>query len=252
MSTIALYNIKGGVGKTAGAVNLSYLASRDGAQTLLWDLDPQGAATYTFRIKPRVRGGTRKLIRRRYDVDGAVKGTDYPNLDLLPADFTYRHLDVLLDGLKKPRQRLRRMLKPLVREYDYIFIDCPPGISLASEAVFEAVDLLLVPTIPSPLSMRTVEQLFAFKKKEGLRRLEVAPYFSMVDGRRVIHRRLIREVPEKRPEFHVATIPFAADVEQMALRREPLHRYASASKSAAAFERLWEEVKERLTLQAGK
>ena len=56
MKIIAIYNIKGGVGKTATAVNLSFLASLDGANTLLWDLDPQGAASYYCRIKPKING----------------------------------------------------------------------------------------------------------------------------------------------------------------------------------------------------
>ena len=64
MKVIAFYNIKGGVGKTASAVNLAYYAALEGARTLVWDLDPQGAATYYFRIKPKVKGGTRALLRR--------------------------------------------------------------------------------------------------------------------------------------------------------------------------------------------
>jgi len=95
---LATYNIKGGVGKTATAVNLGYLAARDGYRVLLWDLDPQGAASFLFRIKPRVKGGGKALIRGTKALDAAIKGTDYDGLDLLPADFTYRNLDLLLDA----------------------------------------------------------------------------------------------------------------------------------------------------------
>ena len=84
MNTLATYNIKGGVGKTAAAVNLAYLAASDGRRTLLWDLDPQGAATYLFRVKPRVKGGGRGLVSGKRPVDDAVKATDFDNLDLLP------------------------------------------------------------------------------------------------------------------------------------------------------------------------
>jgi len=62
---LATYNIKGGVGKTSAAVNLAYLSARGGARTLLWDLDPQGASTYLFRVKPKVKGGGRKLVRAK-------------------------------------------------------------------------------------------------------------------------------------------------------------------------------------------
>ena len=107
---LATYNIKGGVGKTSAAINLSYLAARDGARTLLWDLDPQGGSTYLLRVKPKVKGGARKLVRGRSDLAALIKGTDYDNLDLLPADFSYRHLDLALDATKRPTRRLCRLL----------------------------------------------------------------------------------------------------------------------------------------------
>ena len=110
MNTLATYNIKGGVGKTASAVNLAYLAARDGRRTLLWDLDPQGAASYLFRIKPKVKGGARALVRGKRPLEEAVKVTEYDGLDLVPADFTYRNLDLVLDEAKKPTQRIARLL----------------------------------------------------------------------------------------------------------------------------------------------
>ena len=62
---LATYNVKGGVGKTSAAVNLARLAAEGGARTLLWDLDPQGASTYLFRVKPKVKGGGTKLVAAR-------------------------------------------------------------------------------------------------------------------------------------------------------------------------------------------
>ena len=84
MKVYATYNIKGGVGKTTTAVNLAYLAAASGRRTLLWDLDPQASATYLFRVKPRVKGGSRGLVSGKRPVDDAVKAADYDNLDLLP------------------------------------------------------------------------------------------------------------------------------------------------------------------------
>ena len=71
MKVLASYNIKGGVGKTSTAVNLAYLAAREGRRTLLWDLDPQGAATYLFRVRPRVKGGGRGLVTRKRPMEAA-------------------------------------------------------------------------------------------------------------------------------------------------------------------------------------
>ena len=113
MKIIASYNLKGGVGKTTAAVNLAYLSAQQGQRTLLWDLDPQGAATYLFRIRPRVKGGSQKLVRGSRPILDAVKATDFEGLDLLPADFTYRHMDIDLNGRPKPQQTLRRLLAPL-------------------------------------------------------------------------------------------------------------------------------------------
>ena len=110
MITIASYNIKGGVGKTATAVNLSYLAARHGAETLLWDLDPQGAASFYFRVRPHVKGGLRRLFRRKGRLESAVKATDFRRLDLVPADFSYRNMDLFLEHSRNPAQQLRKLL----------------------------------------------------------------------------------------------------------------------------------------------
>jgi hypothetical protein len=125
MKTYATYNIKGGVGKTSTAVNLAYLAAREGRRTLLWDLDPQGAATFLFRVRPRVKGGGRALVRGRRPLEDAVKGSDFDNLDLLPADFSYRNMDLELDNAKRPTRLLRRLLTTVSDDYDVVFLDCP-------------------------------------------------------------------------------------------------------------------------------
>ena len=159
MRVYGLYNIKGGVGKTAAAVNLAYLSARDGRSTLLWDLDPQGAASYCLQVDPKVKGGRKALLRGKSPVADLIKPTAYANLELLPADFSYRHMDLELSEKKRPGKQLRKLLEPLEADYDTVFLDCPPGLTLTSESMFGAVDALLIPVIPAALSLRTLELL---------------------------------------------------------------------------------------------
>ncbi len=246
MKVIASYNIKGGVGKTATAVNLSYLSAWEGNSTLVWDLDPQGAASFYFRIKARVKGGTRGLLKRRRKLEDAIKATDYEHLDLVPADFSYRNMDLSLEQFRKSRTRLRRLIKPLRDEYEYLFLDCPPSISLVSENVFEAADILLVPTIPTTLSMRTLYQLLHFCADRKYRHLTILPFFSMVDRRKILHRVMVEDPPRMSCKLLAQAIPYASEVEQMGVRRSALESYAHSTRAADAYRALWAELKSRL------
>jgi cellulose biosynthesis protein BcsQ len=238
---LATYNIKGGVGKTSAAVNLATLAAHGGHRTLLWDLDPQGASTYLFRVKPKIKGGGARLVRGKTDVEAQLKGTDTDGLDLLPADFSYRHMDLALDATKRPTTRLRRVLEPL-DDYDYTFLDCPPSISLVSESVFEAADALLVPIIPATLSSRTLHQLHDVLG-QGPR---VLGFFSMADRRKKLHRELMDELAREHDVLETV-IPTSADVERMGAERAALVDFAPRSRAARAYTALWTEVQDRLT-----
>ena len=248
MRIFATYNIKGGVGKTAAAVNLSYLAARDGHRVLLWDLDPQGAASFLFRIKPRVKGGGKALIRGTRSVGAAIKGTDYEGLDLLPADFTYRNLDLLLDSAKRPERQLASLLTPLKGEYDVIFLDCPPSISLLSESVLHAADLLLVPLIPTTLSVRTLDQLTEFVAGFAGHRPDVLAFFSMIDRRKRLHTRIATELPAARGDFATTAIGALSVVEQMSVHRAPVTAFAPRSVAARQYGELWQEARARAGL----
>jgi chromosome partitioning protein len=245
-TTVALYNIKGGVGKTSAAVNLAWVAADEGARVLLWDLDPQGAASYLLRIRPKVRGGGAKLVSGKSDPAALLKGSDHPRLDLLPADFSYRNMDLALDATKRPTQGLRRVLAPFAGDYDYIFLDCAPAISLASESVFGAADVLLVPLIPTPLSLRTYDQLRGFVADEVRKpRPQVLAFLSMVDGRKALHRDIAAQLAGDSAVL-AGTIPAASDVERMALQRRSLAQFAPHGRAALAYGALWTELRGRI------
>jgi cellulose biosynthesis protein BcsQ len=248
MKILATYNIKGGVGKTATAVNLSYLAAADGYRVLLWDLDPQGAASFLLRIKPRVKGGGKALIRGQRSIDDAIKGTDFDGLDLLPADFTYRNLDLVLDSAKQPAKRLASLLAPLRAEYDVIVLDCPPSISLLSESVLHAADLLLVPLIPTTLSVRTLDQLTEFVAGFNGHRPDVLAFFSMLDRRKRLHTQIIEDLPAQRSDIAAAAISALSLIEQMSVRRAPVAAFAPRTAAARQYRELWREARERARL----
>ena len=110
MEIIATCNIKGGVGKTSAAVSLAYLSARDVRRTLVWYLDPQGAATFLLRVRPHVKGGGKALIRGTRPLDRAIRRTAFDRLDVLPADFSYRSMDLALDNTKQPTRRIAKLL----------------------------------------------------------------------------------------------------------------------------------------------
>ncbi len=246
MKVIAIYNIKGGVGKTASAVNLAYLASLDGSRTLLWDLDPQGAASFYFKVKAKIKGGSRKLVTGKSNVDDAIHHTDYPNLDLLPADFSNRNLDIFLDQTKKPEKRLQKVIKPLANDYNYVFLDCPPSISSVSESVFAAADILLIPTIPTTLSLQTFQQIMKFFSKENYDSLQLVPFFVMVDRRKQMHRLIVSKPPAMMSNVLESTIPYASEIERMGIHRSPVSTFAYHGKAAQSYVELWDELQSNI------
>ncbi|MBS4728157.1 ParA family protein [Mycobacterium sp. SM1] len=241
MKIYATYNIKGGVGKTSAAVNLAHLAARNGRHTLLWDLDPQAAATYLFRVRPKVKGGAKALVRGTRSIDDAIKATDFDRLDVVPADFSYRNLDLQLDDAKRPTRRIHQLLQPLADEYDVVFLDCPPGISLLSENVLYAADTLLVPVIPATLSVRTLDQLVSFVGDLDRGRPQVYAFFSMVDRRKRLHQEVMQQLAE-RPRVLTTAIPALSIIEQMAERRAPVTAFAPHSPAALCYQALWSEL----------
>lgn len=244
MKILGVYNIKGGVGKTATAVNIGHLAAQSGLRTLIWDLDPQAAATFYLRVKPKVKGSV-KLIKGKGDLDDVVKGSDFPNLDLLPADFSYRNMDLMLGENKKPALRLLKLLRPLSKQYDLVVLDCPPSISLVSENIFRAADALLLPTIPTTLSLRTMAQLLDFMEGHKLK-TPVHAFYSMVDRRKRLHQDVMATPGDARCNVLETVIPYATEVERMGLERRPVTDYAPRSPAGRAYRALWDEIKQQV------
>lgn len=250
MATLALYSNKGGVGKTAAAVNLSYLAAQAGSRTLICDLDPQSSATYYFRVKPKLKIGTKRFIKGGKQVEKSIKGTDYENLDLLPADFSHRKLDVTFNELKRSKHRLTRILDPLKNNYDLIILDCPVTISILADNIFNAVDYTLVPLIPTTLSVRTHRQLLSFCKKNKYDVSNIYTFFSMVDKRKKMHRELMTTLLNEFNGILPSAIPYLSQIERMGIQREPVAAFLPKSVASKSYQNLWENIRETILLKS--
>ena len=245
MKIYAVTNIKGGVGKTTTAVNLAYLSAASGNATLLWDLDSQGAASFALRAEGAEHVSAKKLLAGKRELAELILASGYAHLDLLPADFSYRNFAVQLARQRHPTERLLKMSRALREVYDALILDCPAGISLLSENVLRAADVVIVPLVPAPLSLRMLEQLYAFLEREGWHDLTLLPFFSMVDRRRALHAELIASARAQFPGILSTEVPYWSEIERMSVRREPLPVSAPKSEAAALYVQLWREIRAR-------
>jgi cellulose biosynthesis protein BcsQ len=239
--TIALYNLKGGVGKTAAAVNLAWLAAESGHRTLVWDLDPQGASSFYFKADAGKRAAS-KLFRGKLSIDLVVQDTPFDGLDIIPADLSARKLDLVIDSSGRSDKVIRKMLRDLEYAYDFVFLDCSPGFSLLADSVFRAADTILMPVIPTTLSVRTYQQVREHLKDQDLVD-RLACFFSMVDKRKAVHQEVIEELLEDR-RFFEHYIPYLSDIEKMGVHQAPLGAFAPNSFAMTCFKALWAEILE--------
>lgn len=249
MTVIALYNIKGGVGKTASAVNFSFLAAEEGFKTLLCDFDPQAAASFYFNKTTKKKADTQKMIEGSSNITTLIRKTDYDNLHILPSDISYRNMDLLLDDVNKSKKRVKELLKELKNDYDVIFIDSPPNISLVSENIFNAADYLLIPTIPTVLSLRTYTELLDFLKNHDKKHGELIPFFSMVESRKRLHKDSMEQFRLEIKNTCRNKIPSLSDIERMGITQKPVTSYRKSSRAAKAYAELWQEIKLKVKLE---
>lgn len=250
MKILSLYNLKGGVGKTTAAVNLAHAAASDGFNVLLCDLDPQAAASFYLQTSPPSSMKTGKLLKGKSFAHKWVRQTEFIHLDVLPAHLEFRNLDRRLDDEKKSETALESLFKGFRSDYDLIIADAPAGITLLSENLFQLSDHVLVPTIPSTLSLNAFDQIRQFFKNEKLSKKKIRAFFSLADMRKRLHRETVEShLTNGKSVFLSTVIPSASIIEKMGEHRRPVAAYARTSPAAKAFGNLWSEMRTELALE---
>jgi chromosome partitioning protein len=241
MVSIALYNLKGGVGKTAATVNLAYLGAADGLKTVVWDLDPQGSSSFYLNVEPTTKNESRKLLTDEMAIKDAVQDSAFENLWAIPSDLSARNADVVLDEMKKSKKKLRSLVSGL-KEFDMLFMDCPPGISLLHENIFNAAGWILMPNIPTTLSIKSFDIVMNYFNDNELDTGKIRCFFSMVDHRKNMHHEVMEQF-YKDKLFFKNYIPYLSDVEKMGNHQQPIFEFANSSYAAQCYRDLWNEIK---------
>ena len=205
-------------------------------------MDPQGSSSFYLGAEAGVKNESKKLLNSEMELLSAVQNTAYENLDIIPADLSARQADVLLNEMKNSKRKISSLLSGLVKEYDVVILDCPPGISILHDAIFHGVDWILMPNIPTTLSIRSFDTVLAYFKENGLDLAKLKSFFSMVDHRKNLHHETMAEL-YKDKYFFKNYIPYLSDVEKMGINEAPLETFARSSYAAQCYRDLWKEIK---------
>ncbi|MEE2733207.1 MAG: ParA family protein [Pseudomonadota bacterium] len=244
MKKIAFFNVKGGVGKTTSAVNIAWQAAQDGVNTLLWDLDPQSCASWYLGVDDEHPQKSLNLFKGKVPIGKLRLHTPQPRLSVIPADLSLRKLELLLADQEKSGALLQKLTEDLSERNKLLIFDCAPAYSKLSESLFSSCDILAVPLLPSPLSLRSYQQLREFlQKKKAWRRVQLQPFFTMVDRRRKIHNDVLEDAKNIIGDEEPVAIPYASDFEKMGIHRAPIQTFAAGSQAAKAYQALWQRLR---------
>lgn len=251
MKKIAVYNIKGGVGKTTTTVNLACLLSRMGYSVLLWDLDPQGGSSYFFNLENNNDNTHAKLFDRYISIYDVIQTTDTYQIDVISNDSKFS--DQFMNKAARitalnfmNNDLIGETLNQVADDYDFCLFDCSPGKFQLHENIFSTSDLLLIPNIPAPLSIYCNNILLKELEAKIASGKKMFSFFNMVQAHKNLHKFYLQQRNDNNANVLANYIPFYSEIENINLKKESIFHQLKAFKTNVYYEKLWLEICERM------
>ena len=248
----ALINLKGGTGKTTTAVNLAAALALMNKKTLLIDMDPQASATHYCGFNPsELDTSIADVIFQGSDIKDVIRETSVENLHLAPAQMELASADLMLADVIGREIRMKEYLEPVRETYDFIFIDCPPSLSLLSINALVSADYMIIPIVPSYLPMEGLKHLLKMVNlvKENMKCSVnlLGLLLSIVDYRLTVTKEAVKVLRD-----HFQDKVFKTEIAQNAKLIEcpsfgqTIFQYSNNSSGSRSFKKLADEVLNKL------
>ena len=247
---ISIVNQKGGVGKTTTAVNLASAVGVAGKKVLLIDLDPQGNTTSAYGIAKNTKNTSYSLLMGEISASEAIVKTAFKNVDVIPTTMDLAGAEIELISVSSRENALKNALSSIRDNYDFIFIDCPPSLSIITINALTASDSFLVPIQCEYFALEGLSQLMASVRQVKLRYNSLIELegvlLTMYDGRLNLTRQVVLEIKKFfGNKLYSTVIPRAVRLSEAPSFGKPIQYYDKHSKGAIAYNDLAKEFIKR-------